>query len=127
MIDEITRIRRAMSEFKKSTQGTEACHETRTFAEEIMELAAEVHFQIPLLQAEFQEGRCACGAAARFPGPCTDCALRKLEEKIGFELAQRWHDACIVQQTVWHALAVEAQLGPEEKPQAPVKIGGSDE
>jgi hypothetical protein len=69
-----------------------------------MKIASELRYQSPVLSVSWQEGCCDCGADARFPGPCVDCAMRELGKRVGGDLAQRWYAACKEEQRAWRAL-----------------------
>lgn len=78
--------------------------DTQDYFQSVMAIAVELRYQAPLLAVEWQEGCCDCGADARFPGPCIDCAITELAKRVGEDLAQRWYIACKEEQKAWKAL-----------------------
>jgi hypothetical protein len=77
------------------------------YVDEVMEIATALRYQAPLIAVSWQEGCCDCGT--RFPGPCTDCAIKELSKRVGDDLAQRWYAACKEEQKAWKALEEKAR------------------
>ena len=76
----------------------------RDYVDGAMARAVELRYQAPVLTVEWQQNGCDCGADARSPGPCAECALKDLSALVGQDLAQRWYDACKEEQRAWKAL-----------------------
>lgn len=85
---------------------------------EALAMASEVRYQTPLIKVEWRQKECQCGARARFPGPCVDCASHRLASRVGEDLARRWVEACKEQQLIWKlisdaaAVSAKKSLGP---------------
>ena len=75
------------------------------YLNKVLQVASELKYQLPLTRVEFVEQGCgSCGARARFPGPCVECAELELMRLIGDEHTRRWVAACREQQQSWRSL-----------------------
>lgn len=82
---------------------------SRYFRNKVLQIASELKYQLPLMEADFVERGCGCcGAKARFPGPCIDCAELELIRLIGEEDARMWMEACRAQQRTWKSIEEKA-------------------
>ncbi len=84
------------------------------YIDEALAMASEVRYQTPLIAVERRQKECQCGAPARFPGPCADCASHRLASRIGEDLAGQWLEACKEQQRLWQVIS-EAAAGSARK------------
>lgn len=84
------------------------------YIDETLAMASEVRYQTPLIKVEWREKECRCGARARFPGPCADCAGRRLASRVGEDLARQWVEACKEQQRLWKIISDAAAVAAKE-------------
>lgn len=88
---------------------------TRKFyIDEVLAMASEVRYQTPLTKVEWRQKGCRCGAQARFPGPCVECASHRLASRVGEELAGKWTEACKEQQRLWKMISDAAAASAKE-------------
>lgn len=84
------------------------------YIDETLAMASEVRYQTPLITVEWRQKECRCGARARFPGPCADCASHRLASRVGEELARQWIEACKEQQRLWKMISDAAAASAKE-------------
>lgn len=84
------------------------------YIDETLAMASEVRYQTPLIKVEWRQKECRCGAQARFPGPCVDCASHRLASRVGEDLAKRWVEACKEQQILWKLISDAAAVSVKE-------------
>jgi hypothetical protein len=79
---------------------------SKFYLNKILQIASELKYQLPLTETEFEERGCGCcGARARFPGPCADCAELELARLIGADGARSWAAACREEQRLWKSFS----------------------
>ena len=84
------------------------------YIDEALAMASEVRYQTPLIAVEWRQKECRCGARARFPGPCAECASHKLASRVGEDLARQWLEACKEQQRLWKMISDAAAVSAKE-------------
>lgn len=84
------------------------------YIDEVLAMASEVRYQTPLIKVEWRQKECQCGAQARFPGPCVDCASHRLASRVGEDLARQWAEACREQQRLWKKISDAAAASAKE-------------
>lgn len=84
------------------------------YIDEALAMASEVRYQTPLTKVELRQNECRCGAQARFPGPCADCASYRLASRVGEDLAKRWIEVCKEQQSLWKMISDAAAVSAKE-------------
>ncbi|HEX7801554.1 MAG TPA: hypothetical protein VF471_02180 [Pseudoxanthomonas sp.] len=96
------------------------------YIDEALAMASEVRYQTPLIAVEWRQKQCQCGARARFPGPCAECASNRLASRVGEDLAKQWIEACKEQQRLWKMISDAAAVSAKQSWGSHEDVGHSE-